>query len=464
MDGTADKIVLFVGVVIGLGVISLVMGSVLTTTVETVGVSESVGNEIITLTSNGNLVPVSGYDVLTEADIGSFIANTTHNMIVAESDMRIRQSGTVEEVFVKTGADATNAALTGVWFTVWDKNGSTYDLVGESANVVSQYQAIGNDTEGTIPITISGVGVGDYMGIRTTTSGGTVSMIDIQSGDNAIALYRTNGAWTSTGFDWESQLTGTAQPQFQYKMKAPSIVFIGDSITAGAPAHDGYIIPNGNDDAPTTSVPYKTSAALGVAFQNMGDGRSGLNESADGLARFTEDVVDLNPRAVVIGFGTADVNVGVSEATFSSNMQSMITEAQNADIIPIIQKIYPRDYDTLGVTDAKDTERLNFNTELESLAISNNIPIIDTDISVGDGNTPLGMNPSHDSGDNIHFNEAGHTAIAEVTQIAFISSISNSWAAAAANVNQTSQSAFGLLLVVVIIIAAVVILSVIKQF
>ena len=449
----------FIGVAIFLGIGTLILGQ----TDNAASLSSQLISSGLSLTSTGELVPVSGHDAQ-EASTVSFVTETGQSILSFEYDSRIRQAGTVERVWIETGPDATHADITGIYFDVWRQDGATYDRVGQSANVVTDFQAIGDSSSGFIDINIPGVQEGDYMGITSTADSGPHSIFRGHPGDSSVGLYRIIGTPTSTDFDWEAQLSGVTELHFQYYMDAPSVVFIGDSITAGAPLHQAYIKSGGTNDAPTTTVPYKVGQLLGVPIQNMGDGTSGINDSEDIKLRFTEDVVDLSPRAVVLGIGTADVAAGVPLATYSANMQEMITEAKNAGIVPVIQKIYPRDYGTLGVVDAADTNRLLFNDELESLAASNDIPIIENSAALGDGLNPLGINPTYNSGDDIHYNEAGHDVIASLTSaIISTSASSSSWAVLQEDVAQTSQSSFGLLMVVLLVLAAVIILGVIRQ-
>ena len=365
------------------------------------------------LTPNSNIVPVSGYTALSGVSgTGSSGTVGDRTILMNEHDSRIRQSGIVVEVEIETGSEATDASLTGVHFQVWRHDGVNWDLIDETSNLVTEYQALGNSVQGTISLTDTNqmtAQEGDYMAIKiTSTTATVVRVLGNTVGDSTPAIYWQDGTLPTTDYDWTGQNTGTTYIKMQYKMIAPSIVFIGDSITSGHPQHGSYITDSTLDDH-TSTISYKTGQSLNVPTQNVGIGGQ---TASDGNSRFSTDVIALSPKVVVIAFGSNDISNSVTVGTFSSNTQSMITAAQNAGITPVLQKIYPRDYDTIGVVDAKDTERLAFNTELDNLATINNISIIDTDIAVGDGNNPLGIAAAYDSGDNVHFNEAGHTQIA----------------------------------------------------
>lgn len=466
MDGTADKIVLFVGVVIGLGIISLVMGSVMTTTVES---AETAGATTFSFTSNPTNVVNSGYLDFADATggFGTGATQTQRHFITTDNLGKIRQSGVSTQFQIKLNTEYNDTDFTSFYVSVWRHNATEtgWNQIDTTGDILSKIQATagGVQTISLDPSEYLTHQEGDFVGFGWTNnvdaSNPQMLSIRLESG-NSTYFYNDNPIPTLVDLDWTSaDSVSTNWAPIKLMAQAPSIVFIGDSITGGEPDHHAYVDSDESGDSHEDAVAYKVGQSLGVSIQNMGHG-SPINQSADGLARFTEDVVELNPRVVVIGYGTADINNSTPLATFSSNMQSMITEAQNAGITPVLMEVYPRDYDT----DTKDNNRLLFNAEIRRLATVNGITYVSNE-NIGTGGTPNALAPANDSGDGIHLNDDGHTAVANnVVMVLNSLGIPSSWADAANNVNQTSQSAFGLILVIIIIIAAVVILSVIKQF
>lgn len=366
------------------------------------------------LTPNTDIVPYSGYTVFTDTEnilgFGSGSAGS-RSFFQYEHDSRIRQNDDIEQVKIKTAANSNHANLSAFYIDIWRPNGSNFDRIAQSENILSSI---------TTPTTLHTVNLatplaveeGDYLGYTITSSSNVGQVISKSLGEITNAGYFCDCVPSATNFNWLGQsTTPDYYARIQALGQAPSIIFIGDSITAGHPDHYS-IIENASTTNKQSSPPFKTGQLLNVSYQNMGIGGSN-NKSGDGLARFTNDVVNLKPKMVIIGYGTSDINNSVSLATFSANMQSMITTSKSNGIEPVLHKIYPRDYGTLGVVDTKDTNRALFNDEIISLGNSNNILVIDHDNTLGDNQIPLGIEPSYDSGDNVHFNENGDQAIAD---------------------------------------------------
>ncbi len=456
---------IFIGVAIFLGIGTLVLGAANDAT------SISLGNTAgtVTLQSSGTLVSASQH--ASDAGSGSFgtsATGTERHYLSVDALSRVKQGGVVEAVNLSIDTDFAGAPLTSFHVDVWrEVSTDSWDRVGTTGDILSLIPTAAGVQTVSLPAVnqISGVQEGDYVGFgwTNTVDASNPGIINIVSDGGNDSTYFFDDAPISgtTGVDWTA--AGGASANYspvELLMDAPVIVFIGDSITAGHPEHYTYQENTPANDAPTTSYPNKVGQTLGVSIQNAG---IGSDSSSDGVARFATDVVALDPQIVVIGYGTVDINASSTGSTIS-NIQTMVDDAKAAGITPVIQKVYPRDYDTLGATDAKDTERISLNSQLVTLAASNNISIIDTDSAVGDGNTPLGIDVTYDSGDNIHFNEAGHTQIASATSSALssIQSAASSWAVLNAQVADTSQSSFGLLMLVLIVLAAVVILGVVR--
>ena len=413
-----------VGGIIGivLGIVMLMVGN---SGINSITTSGSVGDcdrylstASFNLTPNADLVPVSGYTALTDSVPGGggfgSAANDVRHIFNYEHDSRVRQSGTVAGVTIETGSNIVDVDLSEITVQVWTSNGSAYDLVGESNNILSDMQSAGNSALTTFSLStpITGVSEGDFSALKIVSTGTASNTVRQVIGTNTNASYIVDTAVPSTtAYDWEAQTGNANYVRMQLLMTAPSIVFIGDSLTAGHNDHYSFVETTDTTSV-STSYPYKVGQSLGVPIQNVAIGGS-VNNAADGEARFTEDVISLKPKVVVIGYGSSDVEDSVSISAYSADMQLMITEAKNAGITPVISKILPRDYDTLTVVDTKDTQRIAFNAELDSLASSNNIIAIDND-SMGDGNSPLAMNASYLGGDGLHLNDSGYTAYASL--------------------------------------------------
>ena len=184
-----------------------------------------------TLAPNSDLVIVSPYDYA-----ASGAANlSTYDCLTAGHKYRIRQAGTISRVRLYL---ATTTNLTGVYIKVWRKNASsTYDLVGTSNNIAGSLVA-GAINAIDLSSPIPGVQEGDFYGYRVT---GVGSFLYAKTGVSGVATYYVGSA-SSNAYDWESQsnINGAVVPIELY-MSAPQVVFIGDSIMAGHPAHYSFL-------------------------------------------------------------------------------------------------------------------------------------------------------------------------------------------------------------------------------
>jgi len=99
------------------------------------------------------------------------------------------------------------------------------------------------------------------------------------------------------------------------------VVAIGDSYTYGYP----YGIENS----------WVKLAAQGLGREFINKGKTSQT-SADLLARFNGDVLDLEPETVVILVGTGDALRGVSLETYQKNIQEMVKLARSKNITPVL--------------------------------------------------------------------------------------------------------------------------------
>lgn len=124
-------------------------------------------------------------------------------------------------------------------------------------------------------------------------------------------------------YDWFRKLWRQRRAQFQQQAASQqnAVVFLGDSITQGWG-------PNCGDSFPGMKV-----ANRGIS----GDTTRGM------LIRLQEDVLDLNPAAVVLLMGTNDLEEGASPETIAGNFRLMIAELKkHSKSLPIIVcRVFP---------------------------------------------------------------------------------------------------------------------------
>ncbi|TXH15298.1 MAG: SGNH/GDSL hydrolase family protein [Hyphomicrobiaceae bacterium] len=169
--------------------------------------------------------------------------------------------------------------------------------------------------------------------------------------------------------------------------------FVGDSITQGRFATtyaDGF--------ASIIRASYPTTTLIaGAPSATSGDWTSRI-----------ASVTMMTPRRAFIMLGTNDIGIGVTLATWQSNMTTIINALEAAGSSVVLVSIPPRGYSPV---------RTQFNAWLQTLGR----PYIDiyTPLATGDA-----LNATYDHGDGVHPNTAGHAVIASTIQAAITA---NGW-------------------------------------
>jgi lysophospholipase L1-like esterase len=176
----------------------------------------------------------------------------------------------------------------------------------------------------------------------------------------------------------------------------PRVVFMGDSITEGWAAQ---------------RAPFFDSNAY------VGRGISGQTTSQM-LLRFHQDVVALDPAAVVILAGTNDIaeNTGpITDAQVVDNLAAMVEIARAHDIRPVLGSIPPatRFAWRPGIEPRARIRELN--ARIRAWAEAHGVTYADvwTAMSVPDG----GMKPEY-AGDTVHPNAEGYATMEPIVQAA----------------------------------------------
>jgi lysophospholipase L1-like esterase len=307
---------------------------------------------------------------------------------------------------------ATKTDLASLHFSVWRKDGATYDRVGRSENIVPNATA-GQINEISFTAPIAGVEEGDYIGYDMTTTG--VVLCLYATGDSEGETYYYDGVASDANFDWEAQPNSATIVRVKVLMDDPHMVGIGDSIMQGATAHGTYVQNARTDNAPgTTILGHLADNISGLLYQNMG---IGSETSTQIEARFANDVVGLSPKYALIEAGRVDISGGgISKATFLANQTSMLDACVAAGIIPIILQMTSW---TNG-TNVQMQTRDEWNGDMVTLVASYPRAIlVDSEDRVGMfrvGGDPgnlwdIQTSPDYDD-DGSHFTSLGHEQIA----------------------------------------------------
>ncbi|MDD4972573.1 MAG: GDSL-type esterase/lipase family protein [Paludibacter sp.] len=368
-------------------------------------------------TANSDLVIAGPYDTAASGSANWGITsgqqgNTSRDFITIGQKYRIRQNGSISRIRLYT---VTTGDLTGFYLKIWRQDGSNYDLIGTSENLVS---SLVSGNYATIDLaTPLAVQEGDYVGYRMEATGNGFYFFARTSQTGVSSYLITNTTPSENDYNWTATppntvMSGAVLPIELY-MTAPQVAFIGDSIIAGHPAHYSFLETTATTNINST-IEKQFGNLTGYTYQNMG---IGSQETANISARFTADIINLKPKIVVIEGGVNDIAGSVAKSTFIANWTSILDAAQaNSSITTIIVlKILPW---TNGSTAQMQT-RDDWNSSLATLAAGySKAIVVDASSYVGqfraggDAGNLWDIQTAYNQ-DGVHFNQAGHTQIAQ---------------------------------------------------
>jgi lysophospholipase L1-like esterase len=372
-----------------------------------------------TLASNPDLVLCGPYDTIRSgaANWGTGVSGAAHSreFLTVGNSYRIRQSGTIRRIRVNL---QEAAGLTGFYFRVWRKIGSTYDLVGSSENLAPGMQAGPNTLDLQRPIRVQ---EGDYYGYRVESTAAAnffartkwPDTTSFTSGHSARTYTVSDASASGTDFDWGTQpsVRGTVLPIEMY-LQAPYLVAIGPSIITGYPSHTSFLETFNGLTRPGGDIASFLGDQWRVTSQNMGISAQTSTEIA---ARFTRDVVELKPRLAMIAAGPNDIMNGLPKSGYLANWKRMLDACQANGIKPIVMLIFPATI----LSNSQCQRREDWDAALRELA--KNYPgavVVDVSSYVGAlrakgpannlWNIAPGLSP-----DGLHFTAKGNRLIAQ---------------------------------------------------
>ncbi|MFA5272559.1 MAG: DUF2341 domain-containing protein [Candidatus Peribacter sp.] len=366
--------------------------------------TQTVRSPYSAFTANGDLVKVAPYATISETP-GSWGLSAAgfREFLSNDHRYRIRQNGTVTRVRLYTG-NKTN--LTGFYVTFWRKDGTTYDRVGMTENLVDDLVA-GATTAIDLDTPIDGIQEGDFVGYRIEKSGAGYNFNAL----TASSYYVTDADPSATDYAWESQTSLPSAFPIEIYMQAPQVAFIGDSIMAGHPSHYSFI-ESTNTTNIASSIERQFANLTGYTYQNMGIGSQTATQIA---ARFNADIVSRKPRIAVAEGGINGPNDDEHKPQFLADWQSMLDASQQNGITLVALKILPCTSCSNDDMHAID----DWNSSLATLAAGySNAVVVDASSYVGqfrsggDAGNLWDIQPAYNQ-DGVHFKQAGHAQIAQ---------------------------------------------------
>jgi lysophospholipase L1-like esterase len=347
-------------------------------------------------------------------------SSSTRWFLMDGHDYRIRQNGTITQVRA-----AIVAAITGYVLEIWRLNGTTFDWIGESENI-SASLVVGQVVTVTLANPIASVLEGDFYCVRLTA---TTTPLSAHAGKTGRYIrYVTTTPPNHANYDWRSKTTvnnyGLPVDLFMQQTK---VLFIGDSIFSGGPAHASFCNAADTTDINST-IEWAYAQLSDNTTQNMG---YGSDTSAAVKTRFTADVIAIHPAWCVINAGVNDIAQGgvqkgtlpnPAAGTYLANLKYCLDACAAAGVRPLVLKILPW---TAG-TNAQMQTRDLWNADLAILASwYANAVVIDASELVGqfraggDAGNLWDIIPAY-TPDGVHFNATGHAKIAEAIHQAIV--------------------------------------------
>jgi len=322
---------------------------------------------------------------------------------------RIRQSGTILKATMCI--DHTDD-LQAVYVRIWRQTGGVWNWVGQTENLAPALQASGDGTcpAVTLASPIAGVREGDCYSVMIRKTGTSACLYShVPAAGNSYSV--SDSASSRTNFNWATADAHAFVVPVELSMRAPQVVFIGNSIISGYPQHYSFCNASGASN-PATTIEGQFAAMTGLSYQNMGIGGETTDQIA---ARFDSDVLDLHPRLVIMEGGVNDIWHVASESTFVASWAAMLDAATSRSIRIMALKILPWTHGN----SSNMTERDAWNDTLDSL-VAGKGTLVDAGPYVGQfraGGPPGNLwdiQPAFNCGDDTHYDSAGYGQIASV--------------------------------------------------
>lgn len=366
--------------------------------------TQTVRSPYSAFTANTDVVKVAPYATISETP-GSWGLNATgfREFLSNDHRYRIRQNGTVTRVRLYTG-NKTN--LTGFYVTFWRKDGTTYDRVGMTENLVDDLVA-GATTAIDLTTPIDGIQEGDFVGYRIEKSGAGYNFNAL----TASSYYVTDADPSAADYAWESQTSLPSAFPIEIYMQAPQFAFIGDSIMAGHPSHYSFI-ESTNTTSIASTIEHQFGDLTGYTYHNMGIGSQTATQIA---ARFNADIVASKPRVAVAEGGINGPNDEEHKPQFLADWQSMLDAAQQNGITLLALRILPCtscSNDDMRAIDDWNASLADLAAGYSNALVVDASPYVGQFRSGGDPGNLWDIQPAYNQ-DGVHFKQAGHAQIAQ---------------------------------------------------
>jgi len=178
--------------------------------------------------------------------------------------------------------------------------------------------------------------------------------------------------------------------------KGKNILVVGDSF-----CNDGNELKEAIEAVVTADKVYK-SCVPGIQLSAI------LTNAQAFMANSANWVGGKRPDILIIRGGVNDVNTGNSATTMTGRINSLITFARTAQLIPVV--LTPPPYKTNSGWSAG--EQTEYDSYMTSLLARSDIIVVDTYTLLEDDAVADTLLPAYDGGDGLHPNSTGYAAMA----------------------------------------------------
>ncbi len=204
---------------------------------------------------------------------------------------------------------------------------------------------------------------------------------------------------------------------------AGTVVAFGDSLTSG-----GTITMDSNHRWPDYLAVRLSTQATPLAVANAGtsgnkllqDGSGGSSSiyGQAGVTRFSRDALSVpGVQTVIVLIGINDILSDTTADSLITGLTQLATDAHNQGLKIIFGTLTP-----FGgyqyYTSARDNERQKLNQWILNSSPADGV--IDFDFAMRDPANITQLAPSYDSGDHLHYNDAGHNAMANAIDLTLL--------------------------------------------
>jgi len=338
---------------------------------------------------------------------------------------KIRQTGEITKFSIYF--DSKPAALQTFIIELWRADGSNYDRIYYTDNILSEITA-GQDNEIILPSSWNAQ-VGDFIGYGYTStedpgnfliSYDTVYQLPffILSTESTLSVEENISVINDQNYNWSNKTKNVNYVPIKAYMRAPVVASTGDSISTFVGGKFASFFNGVFGTEFNTTYTSIVAENYGYSYQNMGI--SGSIIKSPNLVfsitdRFEADVISLHPKLVILEGGINDINASTTKEQFLEGYESMLELCVDNEIVSVVILMGPAK--SGSVSDSNMINRDDWNSALRDLADNYNAIIVNPDDYIGENRASGPEGNKWDLKDDCSY-DGIHTSVIGSAQIA----------------------------------------------